>query len=301
MSAAARPVPRELIAAPHPDTAPLPPAAGLAHGVRLLRALPYAQLDGSRPLELDLWLPGADAAGPVPLVLFVHGGAWRRGRRDDMGLRTRAWNPGPFARIAAAGAAVASVDYRLSGEAVFPAQLDDLRAALRWLALRGGELGVDAGRTVVWGESAGGHLASLLALGRTAPSLAGAVVWYGPSDLTAARAPFDPYDPATPEASMLGAVPAADPARARAASPAEQVHAEAPPFLVIHGGADTMVAPGHSEHLAERLQQAGVRAELEIVPDADHGWYGLSDAEVERIFARSTAFAATCHAAWNVP
>ncbi len=113
--------------------------------MRELRGVPYHQASGSRPLELDLWLPGtAPAAGPAPLVLFVHG-LWLQGRRDDMGPRTRQWSPGPFARIAAAGSAVACVDYRLSGEAAFPAPLDDVRAALRWLTLRGPELGVDGG------------------------------------------------------------------------------------------------------------------------------------------------------------
>ncbi|MFE5030164.1 hypothetical protein ACFRAO_44540 [Streptomyces sp. NPDC056656] len=122
---------RELIAAPHPDAGPLPPAAERPAGVRVLRGVPYGVLEGSRPLELDLWLPPAPRlTRPSPVLLFVHGGAWRRGRRDDMGLHTRAWDPGPFERIAAAGFTVACVDYRLSGEATFPAPLADLRTAL---------------------------------------------------------------------------------------------------------------------------------------------------------------------------
>ncbi|UFQ15909.1 MULTISPECIES: alpha/beta hydrolase [Streptomyces] len=280
---------RRLVAAPHPDRAPLPPAAVREPGVRELRGVPYHQASGSRPLELDLWLPGtAPAAGPAPLVLFVHGGAWLQGRRDDMGPRTRQWAPGPFARIAAAGSAVACVDYRLSGEAAFPAPLDDVRAALRWLALRGPELGVDAGRTVVWGESAGGHLASLLALDE--PGVAGAVIWYGPSDLTAARGPFRPEDPATPEALLLGAAPAALPETARAASPLARVRPGAPPFLLVHGDADTMVDHSHSASLAAALRGAGAAADLWTVPGADHGWHGLPEAEVERIFTRSLDF-----------
>ena len=107
------------IRAPHPDRAPLPPAAEVGVGggrvVRTLRGVPYAESDGGRPLELDLWLP-ADP-GPAPLVLYVHGGGWRRGRRDDMGLLTRAWVPGPLARIAATGLAVAAVF--LFGQGVF--------------------------------------------------------------------------------------------------------------------------------------------------------------------------------------
>ncbi|MDN3292582.1 alpha/beta hydrolase [Streptomyces ficellus] len=297
-----RPSLPELITAPHPDVAPLPPAAQCG-SVHVLRGVPYANVADSRPLELDLWLPESAGAGhgPVPLVLFVHGGAWRRGRRDDMGLRTRQWTPGPFARIAAAGLAVACVDYRLSGEARFPAPLDDLRAALRWLTVRSAELGIDTGRTVVWGESAGGHLASLLALTHAGAALAGpsvagaalagAVVWYGPSDLATPRGGYDPYDPATPEAMLVGAAPATVPDRAAAAGPVAQVHPGAPPFLLVHGEEDTMVSCTHSEALAARLKEAGAPVELWTVPGADHGWHGLPDTGVEAIFARSLDFA----------
>ncbi|MFH8574437.1 alpha/beta hydrolase [Streptomyces zaomyceticus] len=282
---------RELIAAPHPDHAPLPPGTPSGPGVRELRGAPYADVEGSRPLELDLWLPSDDRTGPFPLVLFVHGGAWRRGRRDDMGMRTRHWSPGPFARIAAAGLAVACVDYRLSGEAIFPSPLDDVRAALRWLTLRSAELGIDTARTVVWGESAGGHLASLLALTHADPPLAGAVIWYAPSDLTATRGCFAPEDAATPEALMLGAAPSAAPERARAASPLAHVHSGAPPFLLVHGEHDTMVHCSHSQSLATALEGARAPVELRTVPGADHGWHGLPDAQVEEIFTGTLAFA----------
>ncbi|WP_329470695.1 alpha/beta hydrolase [Streptomyces sp. NBC_01723] len=283
---------RELISAPHPDHAPLPRAPLNEHGVREVRGVPYLPVEGSRPLELDLWLPERSGSGRLPLVLFVHGGAWRRGRRDDLGPRTRHWTPGPFARIAAEGFAVACADYRLSGEAPFPAPLDDLRAALRWLTLRSAELGIDTGRTVAWGESAGGHLASLLTLTHTDPSPAGAVIWYGPSDLTTARGPFTPEDPASPEALMLGAPPTTAPERARAASPLTQVRAGTPPFLLVHGEQDSMVACSHSQDLAAALEAAGSSpVELWTIPNADHGWHGVSDAQVEQIFTDSLAFA----------
>lgn len=294
---AARPL-RELIAAPHPDFAPLPPAARCEPGVRVLRGVPFADLEGSRPLELDLWLPEEldlslpehTGRGAVPLVLFVHGGAWLRGRRDDLGMLTRDWSPGPFARIAAAGMAVACVDYRLSGEAHFPAPLEDLRAALRWLGLRSAELGLDTDRTVLWGESAGGHLASLLALTHTEPAAVAAVIWYGPSDLTTPRGRYDPQSSSTPEALLLGEAPAAAVERARAASPLSQVHPGAPPFLLVHGEEDTMVPCSHSSDLATRLKGMGVPVHLRTVPGAEHGWHGLSDAQVSDIFDHSLQF-----------
>ncbi|GAA4975086.1 MULTISPECIES: alpha/beta hydrolase [Streptomyces] len=291
MTAGHRPL-RELIAAPHPDLAPLPPAARCPSGSRVLRGVPFAERAGSRPLELDLWLPENTGRKTLPLVLFVHGGAWLRGRRDDMGMRTRDWDPGPFARIAAAGIAVACADYRLSGEAPFPAPVDDLRAALRWLGLRAAELGLDMDRTVVWGESAGGHLASLLALTPgPGPAPVAAVVWYGPADLTTARGPFDPRSSSTPEALLLGGAPADRPDRAREASPLAHAHPGAPPILLVHGEEDTMVACSHSRDLAGRLDELGAPVRLRTVPGADHGWHGLPAARVEEIFDQSLRFA----------
>ncbi|MGW8375556.1 alpha/beta hydrolase [Streptomyces sp. ODS28] len=291
MSAAQGPGPGVLAAipAPHPDEAPLPPAAPCEPGVRLLRGVPYANVEGSRPLELDLWLPGRTGDDAAAVILCLHGGAWRRGRREDPTLRMRDWSPGPFARMAAAGFAVACADYRLSGEARFPAPLDDLRAALRWLGLRAPELGIDPARTVVWGESAGGHLAALLAL--TEPGLAGAVLWYAPSDLTTSRGPFDPANPATPEALLLGAAPSEVPELAHEASPVTRTHPDAPPFLLLHGTEDTMVPASHSEDLAERLREAGSLVEFRTVPGADHGWYGATPEAVEDVFTRSLSFA----------
>ncbi|MET7683341.1 alpha/beta hydrolase [Streptomyces sp. NPDC005423] len=277
---------RSLITAPHPDLAPLPPAAPVGDGVRLLRGVPYAEVPGARPLELDLWLPTETGTRPLPLLLLVHGGAWRRGRRDEMGYRLRSWHPGPLARIAASGFAVASVDYRLSGEAVFPAQIEDLRDALGWLGRRSAELGLDTTRTVVWGESAGGHLAALLALADDLPGITGAVVWYAPSDLT-----LNAENPHTPDALLLGAAPADVPRLAVQASPLRQVRRGAPPFFVAHGEADSMVDAAHSRRLAERLTEAGVPTELRLLPGADHVWHGLPDDQLENIFADSLNWA----------
>src|SRR6202012_1756305 len=132
-------------------------------GVRFARGLAYAAPIGFRPLLLDLYLPAA-GADPAPLVVFMHGGGWLRVDRSLVSPSFASWRPGPLTRLAAAGFAVASVDYRLSGEASFPAQLEDVSAAVDWLAGRAGQYGFDAGRVVLWGESAGAHLAALLGL-----------------------------------------------------------------------------------------------------------------------------------------
>src|SRR6476661_7067961 len=145
---------------PPAQAAPLPPSRQTRSGVRVLAGVPYAAIPGIRPLELDLWLPDA-GHGPSPVVVFLHGGGWRLGSRHLVGPAYATADPGPFELFAQAGIAVASIDYRLSGEALWPAQLHDAKAAVRWLRRRSSELGIDPERMASWGESAGGHLAEL--------------------------------------------------------------------------------------------------------------------------------------------
>jgi len=269
---------------------PLPAAVGGPAGTRRLLGVPYAAIPGIRPLELDLYLPAGD--GPHPVVVFLHGGGWRLGSRHLAGPAYRGQTPTPFERVAQAGIAVASVDYRLSGEAVFPAQLHDAKAAVRWLRARAGELGVDPDRIAAWGESAGAHLAALLGLvgdqamegdvgvAGTSSAVSAVVAWYAPTDLAAVAADLgvDPHDPATREAQLLGA-PAVDvPELAAQASPVTHVSPEAPPLLLLHGAADRMIPCVQSERLYDALVEAGVEAELDIYEDADHMWLGSSEA-----------------------
>jgi acetyl esterase/lipase len=284
------------VAAPAPPPPahdlPLPAPRPGAGGTRLLLGVPYAAIPGVRPLELDLVLP-PEGDGPAPVTLFLHGGGWRLGSRHSAGPAFRDADPTPFEQVAAAGIAVASIDYRLSGEATWPAQLHDAKAAVRWLRARAGDLGVDPGRVAAWGESAGGHLAALLGLtagdaelegevGVTGPSSAvdAVIAWYAPSDV-AAVAPdkgADPADPTSREAQLLGAAPTAAPERARQASPLSHVTPAAPPFLLLHGDNDRLVPGVQSERLHQALVAAGVEAELELHPGADHMWLGAPDA-----------------------
>lgn len=287
--------PFELLAPPDPAVLPLPPAARPEPGVRLLRGAVYHVHDGSRPLELDLWLP-EETPSPPPVIVFVHGGAWRTGLRGDMGLRFRSWRPGPFARLVRAGFAVACPSYRLSGEAAHPAQRDDLALALAWLRTRAGDLGLDTDRTVLWGESAGGHLAALTALTAPAGTVRGCVTWYAPSDLAALAEDhppgrFDPSAPATFEALLLGAPPAEALEKARDASPVAHAAPQAPPFLILHGTDDDLVPFAQGRRLAEALRARGAEADLHPVEGANHLWVGISDEGVEECFARSLGFA----------
>ncbi|MFJ8543302.1 alpha/beta hydrolase fold domain-containing protein [Streptomyces sp. NPDC093586] len=290
--------PFHLLAPPDPAALPLPHPARPADGVRLLRGAVYAVPDGSRPLTVDLWLP-EDATDPVPVIVFVHGGAWRTGLRDDLGPRFRSWRPGPFARLARAGFAVACPDYRLSGEAAHPAQRDDLAAVLDWLRTRADDLGVDAGRTVLWGESAGGHLAALTALTQPAGTIAGCVTWYAPADLPALaedrpEGTYDPHDADSFEALLLGGAPADRPEAARDASPVTHVGPQAPPFLILHGTDDVLVPARQSVRLAEALRDAGHHPELRLISGGNHLWVGLSDESAEDCHTRTADFARRC-------
>jgi acetyl esterase/lipase len=273
---------------PAPHHAPLPPVRAAAGLTRVLPGVPYAALPGFRPLELDLWLP-PESPDPAPAVLFLHGGGWRMGSRHLAGPAFADAVPTPFEQVAHAGIAVASADYRLSGEAQWPAQLHDAKAAVRWLRARAGELGIDGERIGAWGESAGGHLAELLGLTTDDPALEGGlgvtgtssrisavVAWYAPSDLRAMATDTgtDPMDPDTREARLLGAAPAAVPDAAAQASPLTHVAAGAPPFVLLHGSADRLVPCAQSQRLHHALQQAGVSAELTVYDGADHMWAG---------------------------
>src|SRR5690349_2875260 len=124
---------------------PLPSGFETSGGVRVLPGVPYATLPGVRPLELDLYLPPSGEA-PAPVVIFLHGGGWRLGSRGSAGPAYARLSPGPFEQIATTGIAVASVDYRLSGERQWPAQLHDVKAAIRWLRARGAEANLDPSR-----------------------------------------------------------------------------------------------------------------------------------------------------------
>ncbi|BCB76976.1 alpha/beta hydrolase [Phytohabitans flavus] len=246
--------------------------------------LTYAQVLGYRPLSLDLHVPAGE--GPWPLVVWVHGGGWRTGDRRT--LPSTYAELGFFARMRRRGYAVASVDYRLSAEARFPAQLHDVKAAIRWLRANAADLALDADRVALWGESAGGHLVALAGLTADAPdpfvegevgltgvsSAVHAVVnWYGVADLVG----LDRKDPESPEALLLGGQPGHLPELAALASPAEHAHAEAPPFLCVHGVADKVVPYSQSEHLAAVLHAYGTRCDLRPVPGADHIFEGTDD------------------------
>jgi acetyl esterase/lipase len=255
--------------------------------VRRVPDVVYDEVPGYRPLELDLYLPRD--GGPAPVIVHVHGGGWRRGsRRHPLPLLGADF----YDRLAARGFAVAAIDYRLSGEARFPAPLDDVRTAIGWVRDNAGSYRLDGDRVFLWGDSAGGHLALLAAL--TGASVAGVVAWFPVTDLAGLTSDVadaggvpDP-GPESREALLLGAPAASVPDLARQASPVAHASAVASPVLLMHGAADVLVPPAQSIRLAEALRAAGGSVELELVPGATHFWDGASD--VGGIVRRSVQF-----------
>jgi acetyl esterase/lipase len=267
-----------------------PPEPRIEDGVRCWRDAVVAEPEGFRPLTLDLFRPAA-ATDACPLVIWIHGGAWLFGTNKRESPELAPARIGD--RILAAGYALARVTYRLSGEAVFPAQLHDVKAAVRWLRHHAGVLGLDPDRFAVWGESAGGHLAALLALTGGAPALAGTegipdasdavqagVLWYAPTNLLSMNAqnheqsPLDHNAPESPESRLIGGPVQLLPAEAATASPVTYATAAAPPLLLVHGDDDRVVPDGQTRELHLLLESLGAPVELEIVPGADHCFTG---------------------------
>jgi acetyl esterase/lipase len=271
-------------------TAALPVIQLRDHGVRLRDGAIYSVVTGYRPLRLDLYLPPVTKA-PVPVVVWVHGGAFMHG--DRTALPPLLERERLFTRLPLAGLAVASIEYRLSSEACFPAQLEDVQAAVRWLRARHEELGIDPRRVAAWGESAGGYLAAFAGVaGRTGPGgpvpesadqpadVAAVVDWYGPTDFAAMdrQAPADSAmrhdDADSPESRLIGAPVQERPDLVARADPCRWATTDAPPFLIMHGTRDRLVPFGQSELLAARLRELGVPVDFRPIEGADHVFDG---------------------------
>lgn len=255
----------------------------------------FANITGYRPLLLDLYTHKDVLKAPArTLVIYVHGGGWNRG--DSRGSGTFADFPAVLAELAARGYVVASVNYRMSGEARFPAPVQDIKAAIRFLRVNAVTYGIDPDRVIIWGGSAGAHLAAMTATtcgdpafepmvstGRMSGSEAkkattasdvsdcvqGAVFWYGLFDL---RSPIAPLTGSLTQ--MLGCAPDACPEIAANASPVTHVSAKTPPILLIHGTADTTAPTGQSRAMETQLRAAGVPVESLYIPEVDHGFLG---------------------------
>ena len=284
------------------------PASTLASGVTVHHGVEFATLEGFRPLLLDLYLPAPGTASGAAIV-YLHGGGWAVGTRRRFGRAFLSWSPTPLDLLAQTGFVVATVDYRLSGEACFPAQLHDAKAAIRWLRGNAGSLDVDPARVVAWCESAGGHLAVLAGLTAErveleghvgdhldqSSAVCGVIDWYGPMNLLTIGSQHLPDSEKRPddaeswESSMVGAPLQTDPSRTQVASPISYVQAGAPPIQIHHGTDDGQVPFAQSMEFVEAHREAGGDVELIVVDGSDHFWTGAPN--LAAIFDASMAFA----------
>jgi acetyl esterase/lipase len=260
-----------------------PAAPDTAEGIQVISNIVYSQTPQG-DLLLDLYLPAAasaeSAAEPLPVVLFFFGGAFEMGNKHQVGLYG-------VETLPLDGFAVVSINYRLSAQAIFPAQLEDAQNALQWIQAHAEQYNLDAGRVGVWGMSAGGMLAALVGVGAepqgdmqaatTTPLRVQAVVdYYGPTDFLQGDAhAVEGVDlnwaAAESWASRyLGGAIGEHPDRVAATNPITYVSADDPPFLLVHGDQDSIVPFHQSELLYAALQQAGVDAELYVVKGGDH-------------------------------
>jgi acetyl esterase/lipase len=242
--------------------APIPP------GTTIKRDIDYVP-NASAAQKLDLAIPPSKE--PLPLVIWVHGGGWQKGDKT----------PNPAVALLQFGYTVAGVNYRLTQEAIFPAQINDCKAAVRWLRANAKEYNIDPDRIGVWGASAGGHLVALLGTAGDAKELEGdggnedvssrvqAVCdFFGPSDLTRVLDPTA-ADNAVPK--LMGGPLREKRELAAQASPVTYVTSDDPPFLIMHGGDDPLVHPRQSRWLYEALRAKKVPAQLKIIDGAKHG------------------------------
>jgi acetyl esterase/lipase len=267
-----------------------------------MQTLRYASPGGS-DLLLDLYRP-ATASRPLPVIVFVHGGGWSAGTRTT----------GPDLRrfFARDGFAMASIDYRLTPDGVFPRSVEDVKTAVRYLRRHAATYELDADRIGLWGVSAGGHLAAIAAMtprgtfdGTEWPEQSSAVrcvldaygpTWFTTMDEEAAaeaatlhpvvhalpagrsrRLQHDP--PSSPESRLLGAAIQSVPDRVREASPITYVSAAAPPFLIMHGMADDMVPIRQSTRLYDALAAAGAEVELRLIDGLPHMFFDRTDVD----------------------
>lgn len=259
-------------------------------GVEAHLDVPYADTDHPRQ-RLDLYLPKERASDrPLPVIAFIHGGAWRAGDKQfGRGQVMRFVRSGEYAGV--------SIGYRLSSDAIWPAQIHDCKAAIRWLRAHAEEYNLDPDRIGVMGSSAGGHLVTMLGVSNPVEDLAGdlgpntdqpsgvtcVVDLYGPTELLTmddfpSRIKHNAAD--SPESLLIGGAIQEHADAARAASPISYVTADDAPILIIHGTDDPLVPFNQSERFLAALKEANVESYLIPVEGGGHG--GFNSREIDR-------------------
>jgi acetyl esterase/lipase len=253
-------------------------------GVTVHRDMAYVE-NGHDRQKLDLYVP--EALEPLPVIIWIHGGGWQGGSKDGC--------PPLRAGYTEQGYAVASIGYRLSGHAVFPAQIEDCKAAIRWLRAHDAEYNLDPDRFGVWGSSAGGHLVALLGTSGdveefdVGPNLdqssrvQAVCDYYGPTDFKAfvTTPRYERHAQAeAPEAKLIGGAVLENPDKVKRVNPITYVSKDDPPFLIVHGDQDGTVPHNQSELLFEALKKTGVPVHFHTIHGAGHGGPGFNEAVI---------------------
>lgn len=251
------------------------------NGVEARLDQPFADNDNPKQ-ALDLYLPKQRKSGkPLPVVAYIHGGGWMRG--DRLGAAAGCIQTARTGEYAAV-----SIGYRLTGEASFPAQIHDCKAAIRWIRGHAKALNIDPDKIGVWGSSAGGHLSSLLGTSGDVKELEGDLGSFddlssrvtcvanlcGPEDFTVGMMFDQQGQPVVNDDAvkgLLGGTYVEKPDAAKAASPVTHVSSDDPPFIHFHGTRDQRVSYKHAELIHAALQKAGVPSQLVPITDGAHG------------------------------
>ncbi|WP_231691180.1 alpha/beta hydrolase [Aureliella helgolandensis] len=261
--------------APSDQTPRLQRATNALEGVIAHRDVAYVK-DGDARQRLDLYLP--DATEPLPVIVWVHGGGWQSGSKNGC--------PPLRAGYTKQGYAVASIGYRLSGQAPFPAQIEDCKAAIRWIRAHADEFNLDRERIGVWGSSAGGHLAALVGtsggfeefdVGQhldQSSAVQAVCDYYGPTDFKVfVQTPHYERHAETqsPESKLLGGAVLLNPDKVKRVNPMTYIAGDDPSFLIVHGDRDATVPLNQSELLFKALKNAGVPVHFHTIQGAGHG------------------------------
>lgn len=256
----------------------------------LHEAIEYARPAGT-PLLLDLRIP--DGPGPHPVIVYLHSGAWVSGDRTG----------GPALRQATRGYAVASIDYRLAPQHIWPAQVEDAKAAVRWLRANAKRYDLDPNRIGMFGASAGGHIGSVLGTSGGVPSLEGAslgnshyssrvnvvVDFYGPTDLLRIEEqklpciPLDGNASYMPPSLLMGCPIQTCPEKVATANPITWITADDPPFLIVQGMLDCLVPYKQSLMLHDALIARGLDSKLVLIPNGEHGGRAFDEAKYKQM------------------
>jgi acetyl esterase/lipase len=242
---------------------------------QIIRDVEYGR-GGGLPLYLDIYIPQKPIMKPMPAVVFIHGGGWQSGDKY----------PSQVQSIAQRGFFALSINYRLSGVATFPAAVEDCKCAVRWLRANATRYNVDPERIGVWGGSAGGHLALMVACTDETDGLEGNGGWetyssrvqavcsyYGPTDLAHMQDGGDTTAPAR----FIGGSPLQKPEVYKLASPVTHVTPDDPPLLMVHGESDRVVPYTQSVTMQEAYHKLGLKVELVKVLNAGHGFQPIGD------------------------